>query len=54
MKGDIEVGDTIIIAEKAFEVTAVGDEAQKTFKELGHAILILQVEMYQIYQDISC
>ncbi len=39
MKGDIEVGDTIIIAEKAFEVTAVGDEAQKTFKELGHATI---------------
>lgn len=39
MKGDIEVGDTIIIAEKAFEVTAIGDEAQKTFKELGHATI---------------
>ena len=35
MKGDIEVGDTIIIAEKVFEVTAVGDEAQ----ELGHATI---------------
>lgn len=39
MKGDIEVGDTIIIAEKAFEVTAVGLVAQKTFKELGHATI---------------
>ena len=39
MKGDIEVGDTIIIAEKVFEVTAVGDEAHKTIKELGHATI---------------
>ena len=32
MKGDIEVGDTIIIAEKVFEVTAVGDELKKLLK----------------------
>ena len=39
LNGDICVGDTFIIGNKAFEVTAVGDEAQHTFKELGHATI---------------
>lgn len=39
IKDDIKVGDTFIIADKVFEVTAVGDEAQNTFKELGHATI---------------
>ena len=39
LKGEIKVGDTFIIADKVFDVTAVGDEAQKTFKELGHATI---------------
>lgn len=37
LQDDIKVGDTFIIGEKAFNVTAVGDEAQHTFKQLGHA-----------------
>ena len=39
LKSDIAVGDTVIIGDKVFEVTAVGDEAQHTFKELGHATI---------------
>lgn len=39
LKADIKQGDTFIIADKVFEVSAVGDEAQKTFKELGHATI---------------
>ncbi len=39
LKGDIKVGDTFIICNKVFDITAVGDEAQKTFKELGHATI---------------
>lgn len=33
---DIKVDDVIIIAGKEYIVTAVGDEANKTFKQLGH------------------
>lgn len=39
LKADIKVGDTFIIGNKVFEVTAVGDEALHTFKELGHATI---------------
>lgn len=39
LHGDIAVGDTVIIGDKVFEITAVGDEAQHTFKELGHATI---------------
>lgn len=39
LKGDIEVGDTFVIGNKIFDVTAVGDEAQHTFRELGHATI---------------
>jgi len=39
LQEDIAVGDTFIIGEKAFEVTAIGDEAQKTFRALGHATI---------------
>lgn len=34
---DIKGGDTIIIGNKTFNVTAVGEEASRTFRELGHA-----------------
>lgn len=33
---DIKVGDVIIIGSKDYIVTAVGDEANKTFRSLGH------------------
>ncbi|WP_434578205.1 PTS glucitol/sorbitol transporter subunit IIA [Thermoanaerobacterium thermosaccharolyticum] len=35
----IEVGDIFVIGEKKYKVTAVGDDANKTFKELGHCTL---------------
>lgn len=34
-----QVGDTVIIANKAFDITAVGDEALHTLRELGHCTL---------------
>lgn len=37
--GEINKGDTMIIGEKAFDVTAVGDEARNTFRSMGHATL---------------
>ena len=33
------VGDTMIIGEKVFDVTAVGDEAKHTLRDLGHCTL---------------
>lgn len=36
---ELEIGDTMIIAEKVFEITAIGDEAGSTLKELGHCTL---------------
>ena len=33
---DPAVGDTMIICDKAFTITAIGDEALHTLKELGH------------------
>jgi PTS system glucitol/sorbitol-specific IIA component len=36
IKADVEIGDTIVIGNKKFTVTAVGDEANGTLKELGH------------------
>ena len=36
---EIEVGDLFIIGNKKYKVTAVGDEANKTFKQLGHCTL---------------
>lgn len=36
---DICVGDIIIISSKQYQVTAVGNEANKTFKRLGHCTL---------------
>jgi len=34
-----EIGDTVIIANKVFDITAIGDEAITTLKELGHCTL---------------
>ncbi|MBR2518424.1 MAG: PTS glucitol/sorbitol transporter subunit IIA [Selenomonadaceae bacterium] len=32
-------GDTVIIGEKVFTITAVGEEAKSTLRELGHCTL---------------
>ena len=32
-------GDTVIIGEKVFEITAVGEEAKSTLRDLGHCTL---------------
>lgn len=39
MNGVILAGDQVTIGEENFLVTAVGDEANKTFSELGHCTL---------------
>lgn len=39
LRADIEPGDIILINEKGFEVTAVGFEANRTLRELGHCTL---------------
>lgn len=36
---DPVVGDTVVICEKVYEVTAIGDEALHTLRELGHCTL---------------
>ncbi|SFL56596.1 PTS glucitol/sorbitol transporter subunit IIA [Pelosinus propionicus] len=36
---DLAVGDTVIICDKAFTITAIGSEAPHTLKELGHCTL---------------
>ena len=36
---DPVVGDTLIIGDKAFTITAIGDEALHTLRELGHCTL---------------
>ncbi|TCS77796.1 PTS glucitol/sorbitol transporter subunit IIA [Pectinatus cerevisiiphilus] len=39
LNGWIKKGDTLIIGKKAFDITAVGEEAQNTFRQMGHATL---------------
>lgn len=36
---DPTVGDTLIICDKVFNITAIGDEVLHTLKELGHCTL---------------
>ena len=36
---DPAVGDTMIVCDKVFTITAIGDEALHTLKELGHCTL---------------
>lgn len=36
---DLAVGDTVVLCEKVFTITAIGDEARQTLKELGHCTL---------------
>ena len=38
-KEDPAVGDTMIICDKAFDITAVGDEALHTLRQIGHCTL---------------
>ena len=35
----IAVDDTLLICDKAFNITAIGDEALHTFKEMGHCTI---------------
>lgn len=36
---DPSVGDTVLVCDKAFTITAIGDEALCTLKTLGHCVL---------------
>lgn len=36
---ELEIGDTLIIGDKAFTMTAIGEEAKHTLKELGHCTI---------------
>ena len=36
---DAVVGDTVIVCDKAFTITAIGDEALHTLRSLGHCTL---------------
>jgi len=36
---DPAVGDTMAVCDKVFTITAIGDEALHTLKELGHCTL---------------
>lgn len=39
VKQDICVGDIVAISGKEYSVTAVGEEANKTFRQMGHCTL---------------
>ena len=39
LKCEVCVGDELTIGEEKYEVTAVGDIAQKTLRELGHCTI---------------
>ncbi len=38
--GDIAVGDTVVIAEREYKITAIGDTALKDLGEHGHCTFI--------------
>lgn len=40
VKEDIVVGDTLILADCEYQVTAVGEEAMKNLREHGHVTLV--------------
>ncbi|HBO39251.1 MAG TPA: PTS sorbitol transporter subunit IIA [Pasteurellaceae bacterium] len=42
--GEPAVGDKFFICGKHFEITAVGEEAKRTFKQLGHCTLCFSGE----------
>ncbi len=33
---NIEIGDTVLFSNQEYRVTAVGEEANKTFRQMGH------------------
>lgn len=39
---ELAVGDTLMLCGKVFTITAIGDEARETFRELGHCTLSFQ------------
>ena len=39
LKGPVEKGDIVTIGEYKYQVTCVGEEANKTLEELGHCTL---------------
>lgn len=40
----LAIGDMVFICGKAFEITAIGDEAPHTLKELGHCTICFKGE----------
>lgn len=38
-EGDIEAGDQLILGEKSYQITAVGDAVMKNLNSLGHITL---------------
>ena len=40
---DPAVGDTMVVCDKAFTITAIGDEALDTLREMGHCTLSFKV-----------
>ncbi len=40
--GEPAVGDMAIIADKVFTITAIGDEAKSTLRDLGHCTLVFK------------
>lgn len=36
---ELAVGDTLMICGKVFTITAIGDEAKETFRQLGHCTI---------------
>lgn len=42
LKGIPAQGDTVIIGEKVFEITAIGAEAKNTLRNLGHCTFVFR------------
>lgn len=40
IKGNIKIGDTVIIADKEYTISAIGTEALKTLQEHGHCTFV--------------
>lgn len=49
-----ENGDTVLLGDKVFEVTAVGEEARHTLRDLGHCTLCFKGGILLIVQAASC
>lgn len=39
IKGDIKIGGSVTLGKNEYTITAIGDEAIKTLKEMGHCTL---------------